>query len=281
LYWPLLLIALRFTSPISNSPIAITTRAILFGSDWYAAFGAYPAQGSLNFPTDLNQAWSLGAEVTFYAFAPLLVRSWQASLSVLLLSAACRAGLVHVFHFDVTWTYHFFPSTVMFFLLGHFARVIGEKAPTRTWVGPALLAASVLVSVLSIRVENWDNVPFYLGIILFAASLPGIFTLSKESRWMARFGDLSYPMYLTHKLVLTAIYGLFPAVGLAIQRHDGRLPEGLVSVGAVTVFCLLGSILAHWLIEKPASRLMRRGLSLRPARSTSEPDAAFASVPDP
>jgi peptidoglycan/LPS O-acetylase OafA/YrhL len=231
----------------------------LFGSDWYASFASYPDQDFYVFPVRINQAWTLGAELTFYAFAPILVRSLRASIAVLMLSAIYRLYFVRQYGFDITWTYHFFPSTVMFFVLGHLARLIGERFSIVRSYGVWLLASSAALSVLGLAFhQRWDNPQFYASIILFALALPGIFERTKHSKPMARIGDLSYPMYLTHKLTLTAIYELFPLVGAAIGRIDGLFAPGAASVVIVTLACILVSIAAHWLIEKPASALMRR-----------------------
>ena len=251
-------IAFFIQPPQSQSIAARLTGLFLFGSDWYASFAAYPDQDFSNFPVRINQAWTLGAELTFYAFAPLLVRSLPASIAVLLASAACRLYFVRIYGFDATWTYHFFPSTAMFFVLGHLARLIGERFAIVRSYGLWLLACSALLSLLGLPFHRWDNLQFYVSILLFALALPGLFERTRHSQGMARIGDLSYPMYLTHKLTLTAIYELFPFVGAAIGRIDGLFAPGAASITIVAVVCILVSVLAHWLIEKPVSALMRR-----------------------
>ena len=66
------------------------TGIFLIGSDWYASFASYPAQDFSEFPVRINQAWTLGAESTFYALAPILARSLRSAAVLLLLSTACR-----------------------------------------------------------------------------------------------------------------------------------------------------------------------------------------------
>ena len=272
-----MIIASMIALPLSLSPRAVLTGTFLFGSDWYVALASYPDLNFSNFPVFINQAWTLGAEITFYAFAPLLVRSLPASICVLLLSAACRLSFVRVYGFDNTWTYTFFPSTVMFFVIGHFARLIGDRLPTHKLLGVGLFAASMLVSAHGISYQKWDNLNFYISILLFALSLPGIFALTKRSGWMNSVGNLSYPMYLTHKMTLFGIYGLFPFIGTAIARSDKLFVPGFVSVLSVLAICIAISVVAHIVIEQPVAKSMWRLLRRRPHIAATAPAQARAN----
>ena len=149
----------------------------------------------------------------------------------------------------------------MFFVIGHLARLFGEKLPALRSYGWRLLTISFALSVLGLPFQRWDNLQFYASILLFALALPGVFEATKDLRWSARLGDLSYPMYLTHKLTLTALYELFPFLGAGLARVDALFVPGAISLVVATGACLAVAIAAHWLIEKPAAMLMRWALA--------------------
>ena len=180
----------------------------LFGADWRVSFGDYPQEYFGLFPTGLNPAWSLGVEMTFYLMAPFLLRSLTGTVFVLLMSIAVRAALVHVFGLFGSWTYHFFPSTVLFFLLGHLSRVLSTRLRLSPKVTCSFLLPSVLSALLSVG-HSFDSPYFYLSIICFAVALPGVFALTKDKRALNFMGDISYAVYLTHPLVILYILPLF------------------------------------------------------------------------
>ena len=176
----------------------------LFGADWRVSFGDYPHEYFGLFPTGLNPAWSLGVEMTFYLIAPFLLRSLTGTVFVLLMAILVRAALVHVFGFNASWTYHFFPSTVLFFLLGHLSRVLSARLRLSPKLASGFLLPSILFSLLSAE-HPFDNPYFYLSVTCFAVSLPGVFALTKDTKALNFMGDISYAVYLTHPLVVTYI----------------------------------------------------------------------------
>ena len=176
----------------------------LFGADWRVAFGHYPNEYFGFFPTGMEPAWSLGAEMTFYLIAPFLLRSLTGNVFVLLMSVLVRAALVHVFGFNASWTYHFFPSTVLFFLLGHLSQLLGARLRLPSKLTCGFLLPSILFSLLS-GGHSFDHPYFYLSTICFAVSLPGLFALTKDTKALNFMGDISYAVYLTHPLVVTYI----------------------------------------------------------------------------
>ena len=106
------------------APLQRLTSFTLLGSDWLiVAGGADNEKSWLALLNPLHQAWTLGPELTFYLLAPWLLRSGSASLFALVASFATRLTFVHTIGQSDTWTYIFLPSTFMFFMLGHFARV--------------------------------------------------------------------------------------------------------------------------------------------------------------
>jgi peptidoglycan/LPS O-acetylase OafA/YrhL len=267
LYWPLYVICLFTAGAIGAIGFWQRLSSIfLFGIDWILAFGTYPQPDSAPFSAYLGQAWSLGAEVTFYLLAPLLVRSVAGSVLLLVFSLTTRLSFVHVFGFTETWSYHFFPATVWFFVLGHLARVIWEKWRFPSWLGVPLLLGSITVSVHGIPLQRWDNTNFYAGIFLFAAALPGIFELTKNNRLMNAAGNISYPLYLTHIGMIGIVFTALPRVGRALLGLDKTLSHGGYWGGSLVLALFVPlAVFVAWLtlvfIELPTARLMRAAIA--------------------
>jgi peptidoglycan/LPS O-acetylase OafA/YrhL len=261
LYWPIALLVLLFFRPAQDwlraaPTVDHLTGIFLFGIDWRASLVSYPLPYLGGAIPGLEPAWALGAELTFYLFAPWLLRSWAFTILALLASAGFRAWVVLHNGFHPVLTYTFLPGTLVFFLIGHLARCASEFIPgiKRHWVASALLGTAATISAQTPL--EWDGHAYWTVCLLFAASLPGIFAWTKDNSLMNFLGDLSYPVYLIHNLV---IFGLKPfAIALA--------PTLILSVGAtITAIYLLlvviAAAIAHAAIELPVGFAMRLILS--------------------
>lgn len=274
LYWPvaiLLLVAFGVTrGTFPSSTYDAFTNLFLFSIDWRIAFANYPElHWSAGVPW-LLQAWTLGAELTFYVLAPWLLRSWRVVLAMFVVSAAIRAAFVYSFGFDVRWTYLFLPSTFLFFLLGHMAQTLSCRLAwlRNGYIGTAFLLGCVACLTVG-SYANWDGVRFWAAVLCLAAALPGTFHATSEWHVLNLLGGLSYPVYLTHAVL----------VGLLAERQEqlGQLVTGRVGLASAVVAvsfllaCVLVACAAHWLIERPVATLMRSVVgvvrSLRPARA--------------
>lgn len=274
LYWPLyaLIVLLNLVGGwedfATKGVLDRTLSVILFGSDWQVAFASYPEQHWEIFPPALRVAWSLGAEVTFYAAAPFLLRRPAVCLAMFATSAAVRAALVAAYGFNETWTYHFFPTALMFFLMGHFAQKLSARWGFSIVLGATALTISVASSIVS-AAHSFDSVGFYVSIVAFAVALPSIFRVTKDHRLLNRLGDFSYPLYLVHPTIV---------ISLATWGHAGdrvqELANRMGGEAASTIFVLGIAILAvlcagavFFIIERPVAQLMRFGISaIEPAK---------------
>lgn len=264
LYWPLAAIVLAIlpgaaATFMASGRVDKFTGLFLFGIDWNTAFGTYPQTNSIAVIQGLNQAWTLGAELTFYVLAPFLLRSGWATAVALTASTLVRAFFVWRYGFSATWTYFFLPSTLVFFLLGHLARVAGDRlAPLRSTPSFVTLLAAAIVLLLFPDYVAWDTPRFWTAVVTFAAALPGLFARTKDSPILNRLGDLSFPVYLCQSIVFLGMLQLgAPAPLLKIGG-----PYGLMGAG-LTAALVLG-IVAHWLIERPVAALARSVMA--PAR---------------
>lgn len=165
-------------------------------------------------------AWSISLEIMFYLIAPFLVKRKNYVLFVLIgLSFSIRAILhFNGFKYD-PWNYRFFPSELMFFLLGILAYRIykvvisWDKLQARLLVFARIVYATVIVSILAYPyLPNFYKYPLFL--IGFFISLPFIFLLSKRWIFDRQIGELSYPLYIAHIFVLSIITRLQANLGL-------------------------------------------------------------------
>ena len=123
------------------------------------------------------------------------------------------------------------------------------------WLGLGLLIGSFAVMTWGGSYAVFDGRRLWLSALLFAASLPGVFAATKDIRWLNLAGDLSYPIYLTHIIVLSLIVELSPLLAATWSGYG--------SLAAFLGVAILGGAAAHWGLEKPVAAgmnlVVRRG----------------------
>jgi peptidoglycan/LPS O-acetylase OafA/YrhL len=176
----------------------------------------------------IGQAWSLASEILFYAFAPFLVRSLRRIFITLGISLAIRWGLILGAGFpSEVWGYNFFPATLCFFLLGTLAYHL--YAAVREWryagilglLLSAIFAAFVIAEILLTggvllidRRSGYDTISLWAVYIIFAASLPFLFAEWKSNALDRWIGELSYPLYIVHGLIIGIVFDEIPAANV-------------------------------------------------------------------
>lgn len=161
------------------------------------------------------QSWSLSMELVFYVLAPFLAAlSWRALLAIALASAALRlAGYWLPVDYGI-WQGRFFPTALFLFVLGMLAQ---RALPYAARTGLALrwtITLATLALIVGLPQLGLPNEPSRWGMyLIIAAATPFIFSLSRGNavdRWI---GDLSYPIYLSHLLVVGAVLTFEPPHG--------------------------------------------------------------------
>lgn len=243
------------------------TNLAIFGQDMVSFFGLNRHTGELFFTTDfmktypflfnflvIPQGWSLAIELTFYLVAPfILKRKWWVVViligAVLLLRFFLTQKLA--LHYD-PWIFRFFPSQLLLFLLGNISyrcyawlkqRIDISKNRMLT-VLAIVIAATIVYGLFPYFI--WKK-PVYHTLIF--CSLPFLIDTGKLFRADIFFGELSYPVYLSHMFVLTTISTLNSFTGLF---------KGLPANWLTIVFTLLLSVLIRRYVALPVEQYRQR-----------------------
>jgi peptidoglycan/LPS O-acetylase OafA/YrhL len=256
LWWPVLVCTGMAFPPAwlsQHHAIAILLAAVLFGVDW-VVFWRYPHPASDTFPSLVEIGWTLGAEITFYAMAPWVLRSIRLTLIVF---ALAMVSLVPYGANYVLWTYFFFPSTLMFFLMGHLAQRFVKFSTT---VSVALVGAASVASCLEPPGVSVDGPWSLVSSLCFAAAFPGILAATNDSRLSNALGDLTYPLYLVHKMVIQILRSLDRS-GIEASSDSWRGAGRLENVPETTRWSLRAASCILTLARTKYKALSWRGIS--------------------
>lgn len=206
------------------------------------------------------QAWSLSLELMFYALAPWLARRSTGTLiGVLVASIAFRfAG--HWLPVDYwLWQGRLFPTVLFLFVAGMLAqratpRVAGLR-PAIGWGVTALLLA-LIVALPYTGLEGEPGRWVVYGAITLA--IPFVFSSFQGVAFDRWIGDLSYPIYLTHLMMIGLVLTFEPPAGAWVAF-----------AGTIALSCLL-----LWRVDHPVDRWRQA----RIARAKAAP-AMSADVP--
>ncbi|GAB6037918.1 hypothetical protein JCM15519_24770 [Fundidesulfovibrio butyratiphilus] len=190
---------------------AVVANLFLFGQDGLFMISLAPEGGvCLNCPGSMPgflglaipQAWSVEVEFLCYLFAPFLVRWRSRNLVLLVLPLlALKMGLDLQPGMDEFWPFRFPTSGFSLFLLGVLSfRVYQRFKDTGLLSG---LAAKALCAAFWAYLFVYPVVPGAQGksfaVYPFAfLAIPTLFHLTRHNAFDREFGELSYPVYLTH-----------------------------------------------------------------------------------
>ncbi len=235
----------RFALALSNVTV--------FGQDWM--FFTALDQGRFRLTQDPNdtqvvvshgllvpQAWSLGVELSFYLIAPFILYRKRLVISLLALSLVLRAGIILAgFGFTDPWFFRFFPTELAMFLFGALSHQIwmpfarGKGWVTRrtaAWVTGAIVVYCVIYAMLP-----WQMMHHLCLMAAFIFALPFLFHFQSTFRFDRKIGELSYPIYISHMLIMLPVGLLFDR-GSGTQDHRG-ISETLVVLSLTLMVSLL------------------------------------------
>lgn len=163
------------------------------------------------------QAWSLAIELSFYLVAPFLVRCKTVTLIFLVvLGLVIRIIFYKNGLFEDPWSYRFFGLELFTFLIGILSYRIYKKGRNEKWEILAskkmgffsllfMLCFAVTLKALPAPVKLLAPF-FYLSIFIL---LPIIFNFTKSNKLDRFIGELSYPLYVVHILVINLADAIF------------------------------------------------------------------------
>jgi peptidoglycan/LPS O-acetylase OafA/YrhL len=257
---------LLLSLPLSAQLTLITTNIILFGQDAIMFMGL--KENGLAFFLDFRssspqlwtfllvpQAWSLSVELTFYLCAPFILKNRTVLYSCLALSLIARAAaMMSGFGLTDPWSYRFFPFELSLFLFGALAhQILLPRVERLCDTVPRLETAAVAVLLVAIVAFPSDG-DYYLlkkGVLLlvFALALPFLFLFQKRNSWDRMVGELSYPIYICHWLMI-----LILKYGLKMFHLELPAPLSTLSIIALSVMFSIG---LNSVVAEPVDRLRK------------------------
>lgn len=268
----------RMLRLMDNDPLTIAfmtwTNGMVLGQEWLFNLALTPDGGGLFWPAGpggtrafvcalIPQAWSLSLEFTFYLAAPWLVRNGaRRMVLVLAASLALRLGFALAGPEADRISHYLLPTELYLFMAGALAWRLYQTLRPIPWARrlglPAL--ASLTAVILSYQ---WLPAPWrfpFFALLLFAA-IPPIFASYAGNRLDRTLGELSYPVYLIHFLV--------------IALAENYLPD-LPGTGLLALVLLAGATL-YLTVDRPMDRLRQRRLAA-PLVLPASPDNVAAGM---
>lgn len=220
--------------------------------------------------------WTVEHEIVFYAlvFVVAYMFSFQALTAILAglsVLALARWGVVEATGMGGFWDWHLLSLYVVHFLFGHCVyrfRSLFEGIPAVTLAGAA--AALLLTGVLfahsgAINEENPLRVLTFAGG--YALMLAALLNREKAHRaagtmpvrrpFLARVGDASYSLYLSHPFIVASFGKAFEAAPVS-----GWLAWAAAATAAVSALAF--GMLFYALVERPSLRLFKTGVIKKP-----------------
>ncbi len=185
----------------------------LVGQDWVTFFGI-DRLGDLYFlglRGDMKMqellfipiAWTISVELFFYLLTPFIVTKSKAVIVYFILGViALRIFLYFIFNIGGGFAiYRFAPTELFWFLLG----ILSYKLYKRKWLPDkrygVWLLIILIVSLFIYRMVQLDWV-FFSMIFLFT---PSVFYKVSNFKYDRFFGELTYPLYISHCFFLMII----------------------------------------------------------------------------
>jgi len=231
-----------FNASLLNAVTLVITNIAVVGQEFLSFFSVNqsaalvydPGQIAQGTPASvyllIPQAWSISFELMFYLLAPFFARNKSALAIALLLSYVLHKALILSDLPYNSWGRRIFPAELHFFLLGMAAYFLSKQFSEKLkQIKPryVLYAAVVLMSaLLATRGASPLVIKVYYPALAigFAAFVPVLFYAVRNplDRYL---GELSYPIYISHYLVI------------------GVLSKGFHLSGYTLMICAVGTVM--------------------------------------
>lgn len=253
--------------PIDAKALLVTANLFLFGQDWVMFSGI--DKGNLVFATNfahsdivlykgllVPQAWTLGVELSFYVIAPFVLRDKRKICALLIASLMLRVVLlINGIGLKDPWTYRFFPLELALFLMG----ALSQQWLTPFWekfrqnrlirIENAATFFLITLSIIYFLIPLKENYKALILFSLFIALLPLTFMFQDNHPIDKAIGDLSYPIYIGHLLVISTI---------------GHYAKPFVNPGNffLVMIQVIGSILFAFLLDRFVAKKVEKYRSI-------------------
>jgi peptidoglycan/LPS O-acetylase OafA/YrhL len=207
----------------------------------------------------IGQAWSIGTEIWFYLLAPILIR--KSILSLITLSVI-SLGIKIFMESHHLLTYFFFPAQLCFFLIGVLGYKIyqpriqkmsnelskREKLTFATNKNMGFIGFSLFI--FSLIIYPFTN-SFYFQIfqyILLGCFIHPIFSMTANLKIDRLIGELSYPIYMIHMIIIQFFSNAF---------HKFL---GMISVPSwiILMVSTLLSLVIYYYVDRPLNRYRQK-----------------------
>ena len=260
-----------FSFPAKALIFGSIANSTIFGSDWlmFLQWGNDGFHfGNFNFSElplwqmlFIPQSWSIGIELIFYLLAPVLCKAKTRTIAVMgiALLLARFAGLFFGLNQD-PWTYRFFPFEVPMFLIGILLYRFRTHRGESFKIDLSKVYVLVIIFYLSFSFLAAKFVVNRFWQMLVLITLTSIVMIcGKENSQDKKLGELSYPIYMAHVLVISSYSGLIGILSTKIL-----LFEKLNNIQLVTIISLILTILFSILLlrlVKPIERVRDKNRS--------------------
>lgn len=198
----------------------IFTNLFILGQDIVMFLGIDNNLGSLYFTENFRntnpplysflfipQAWSIGIELTFYIIAPFLVRKNILLIILFIFVTICLRLYIYFILglINDPWSYRFFPTELTLFLFGSIAYKIYTMINDHSNL---IKLQYIILSIFAIFLFSYEFISLNKDLLKWSLyiytfiSIPYLFKLTKNNKLDNFFGELSYPIYLIHVLIV-------------------------------------------------------------------------------
>ena len=268
-------------APTMANMLLIFSNLTIFFQDWVLFLGI--ERNQLSFVTHFTksevvlykgllvpQAWTLGVELTFYMLAPFILFQKKLLIILLVSSILLRLYIISTGLGALDpWTYRFFPTELTLFLLGALAHQVlmplykKNLQPKQIELSAKLITYSLILLTLIFSFlpisELLKGLAFF---VIFLFGMPLTFIFQSDRHWDKWIGDLSYPIYIGHMLIIYVstffVTQLVPAKKVSLWGRFLFLDQVTVGLSAVIlsiIFAILLNNFVSYRIEPLRNKL--------------------------
>jgi len=179
--------------------------------------------------------FTIGIEIIFYILCPFIIKSLRHTIFFLCFGLSYHIAIKYFGVNNLMYQYHLFPSSILYFTLGILSYRLYQRGltPIDNKTYTYFLIYAFILLLIEPLLPN-------LYLFIFPLFVPSLFQLTKNNRIDRFLGDLSYPLYMTHYIIL---------------KYFWSIGTDLKWLGTyVTFSSVAAAILIHWFLERPVDR---------------------------